>query len=108
MTNQVNEIEVTLKEMNDAIALAEDLEKLHNNRAFKKIILEGFFKEHVTNLAPGLAHPLPEMQREQLVRQLEAVGGLQAYFSGIYRKAEEAAASIEEYEAAQAEIMSEV
>lgn len=79
------------------IANAAELEKLHSNKQFKKLILEGYFEKLPVQLVPMLAQPqLSDQVRKGIELQLEGIGSLQNYFSSVYRQAEAAVDELNE------------
>lgn len=96
--SDVQEIQVTVKELEDKVALADQLELLHNNPAFKKIILDGYFIDRAVELVKSTSQvSLSESSAKIHHNALLAISGLQAYFSAIYREAEQAQQSIDEH-----------
>lgn len=89
---------IGLREAEEAVALLGELKKLESNRAFKKVILEGYFKELPIEMTPLLNEPhLSEASREGLMNQLKGVGALQAYFRSIYAKGNDMQQAIDAY-----------
>lgn len=97
-TSEVQEIRVTVKELEEKVALADLLEQLHNNKAFKKVILEGYFTDRAVELAKATSQvALNEQSKTIHYNALVSISGLQAYFSSIYRDGECAKQSIDEH-----------
>lgn len=83
------QIEVTMKQARDAIALADSLERLHKNRDFKKVFTEFYFKEEPARLVGLKADPNMQTEERQssVIKEIDAIGGLQAQFRSIYQRA---------------------
>ena len=99
MSEQVaQEIEVTMKQAQDCIALSDSLERLHKNRDFKKVISECYFKEEPARLV-GLKSD-PNMQvaehQEAIIKDIDGIGALQQFFRAIFHRAEWAKQAIEQ------------
>ena len=64
------------------ISMQEALERLHNNEDFKKVILEGYFKDRAVNGVSMLAsgHVVDNGLRPQVMEDLIAISRLQDYF----------------------------
>lgn len=93
-------IEVSLKDAKETVGLAEALQRLHKNRDFKKVILEGFFEKEAIRLVHLKGQP--EAQTEELqkaiIAQIDAIGSLRGYFGKIFQAGNQASKSINEYE----------
>lgn len=115
MSNEtdVQLIEVSIEEANKQVNLGKALDKLHKNREFKQIILEGFFKEEAIRLVGLKAHPAmqDEAQQAAILKEIDAIGSLRNYFGKIYQGAAMADQSIisheQELEALRAEGVAE-
>ena len=64
------------------VDMQEALERLHNNEDFKKVILEGYFKDRAVNGVSMLAsgHVVDNGLRSQVIEDLIAISRLQDYF----------------------------
>jgi len=105
--SDLNEVLVSLEEVQEQIKLAELLEQLHRSPAFKKLIGEGYFKTEAQNLVGMMAHPMNEMSKEQVQNKMVGISALKAYFNMIYRKGETAKQSLLDHETAIEEISGE-
>ena len=104
----LQQVATEIKRLENVIEMANELEKLHSNKQFKKVILEGLFEKLPVQLVPLLAHPVTnEVTRKGLELQLQGVGTLQNYFSSIYRQAEAAGEELKQLHEMQAELLSE-
>jgi hypothetical protein len=81
-------------------SLNESLDRLHENEDFKKVILEGYFKDKAINGVSLLAEDNIKRQglRTDLMESLIAISQLQDYFKTIRNLAEELQAEEEEQE----------
>jgi len=95
---EVHEIQVSLEEVKEQIALGDLLETLEKHPAFQKLVLQGYFEQEAIKLVGTFAHPMPELQKEVISNKMIGIGAFQSYLNTIYRKAETAKASLEEYE----------
>lgn len=89
-SNAVAEIEVSMQEAKDSIELANALERLHHNSDFKKIVLEGYFKDEAVRLVHLKADPNMQDSNRQanIIKDMDAIGSLRMYFGTIYHRAE--------------------
>ena len=86
MTNQQAQIlEVEDIEYNYWKGLREALERLEQNEDFKKVILEGYFRDKAQNGVSLLAVPQIKAQgkRTDVIEELIAISQLQDYFQVI-------------------------
>ena len=98
--NQVTEIELNIKEAESLVNLGKALDRLHSNRDFKKLILEGFFKDEAVRLVHLKADPSVQNEKQQaaILRDIDGIGVLRSYFGKIYQQAAMADAAIEDGE----------
>lgn len=77
-----NEREVLTAEEVKQKATYEALVRLHNNKDFQMVILEGYFVDAAVNLVSMLAHDVTvhNGKRPELVESLIAISRLQDYF----------------------------
>ena len=107
MSNVVKEIEVDLEDAKAAVAKSEALERLHQNKDFKEVVLQGYFRDHAADLTSLLAHPAMTQQRELILRSIEAVGETQQYFSTVFQQGAMQAEAISQHETALSELAEE-
>lgn len=98
---QIQAIEKDMTSYRKQIDLRESFVSLSNNRHFKAIISEGYFKDEPVRLTALLGQPEHQSPERQAVilKQLNAVAGLQAYFGLIHSFAMQAEKGIGEGEA---------
>lgn len=92
----VQEIEVDIEDAKAVVAKADRLERLHKNEDFKAVVLEGYFKEEAQRLVQMKAHPAmqAEEQQKNVMKAIDAIGGLQQHFHQIFLMANQAEESI--------------
>lgn len=97
MTAAIHEIRLEMEEARGIVEDGEALTRLSKNPDFKRIVLEGFFKERAVQLVELKAAPAmssPERQA-QILKDLDSIGGLQQYFNSINAMAITAEMTIE-------------
>lgn len=109
MTNAVAEIEVSMQQAKQTIAMADALERLHHNADFKQIILEGYFKDEAVRLVhikgdPNLQDPV---KQASIVRDMDAIASLRLFFGTIYQRADWARSAMDAGQEALDEIRNE-
>lgn len=92
MGNATKEIEVTLEQCNERIAMARKLENLLNTPDFNDLIMTGYMERESHRLTLMLADPACETPQGQanVMRDLSAIAQLNSYFRTV-RKAGEVA-----------------
>ena len=88
-TDQIKELQDNVASYRKEVELAEALNRLMTNRDFKKLFLEGYFREEAIRLVHLKADPAmykPEKQAD-IIREMDAIGSLRSYLDGIQRRA---------------------
>jgi len=106
--SELNEVLVSMEQVKDDIKNAELLEQLHRSPAFKKLIVEGYFKTEAINLVGAMAHPMSETNKEQLRNKMVGISALHSYFNMLFNKGNTAMAALKDHEAAVEEISKEL
>lgn len=95
---EVQEIRVTIEELQDKVDMADQLDQLHKNRAFKKLILDGYFINRAVELAKTAGQSsINEISAKVHSNALLGISGLQGYFNSIYVEGANAKQSIDEH-----------
>lgn len=107
--NTIQDIELSIKEAKELVEVGNSLQRLMGNRDFKRVILEGFFKEEAIRLVHLKADPSFQTADRQhsIVQQMDAIGSLSGYLSTVLLKASQAAKSIELDETTRDEMLAE-
>lgn len=110
MTNTtIQAIEDNIKEARKIVEFAEALERLQNNRDFKQVIKDGYFKEEAVRLVHAKANPGLQSADSQraILTQMDAIGSLAQYFDTVYHKASLASKAISADEETRDELLNE-
>ena len=97
MTDQVREIELSIKQAKSIVALGNALERLRNNADFKLVISEGYFEKEAVRLVHLKADQnmqAPERQAS-ILNQMDSIGNLNQYFQTVFHRAALAAKAID-------------
>lgn len=94
------EIELSLEHAKELVAKGDMALKLASNREFRKLIMEGYFKEEAARLVGLMAEPAMAQHRNEIHESMIAVSGLQAWLRNVVRMADVARAEIVDYEEA--------
>lgn len=78
---QVAHIEQNIHEAKEAISIGDALARLFANRDFKKIVLDGFFREEAVRLVHLLADPNMQTAEKQkaILEDMRAIGAFREY-----------------------------
>lgn len=107
--NTVQAIEENIRQAKLIAGKGEALERLRQNRDFKAVILDGYFKEEAIRLVHLKADPSmqsPDMQKS-IVAQMDAIGSLNQHFTAVVQQASIALKAISADEEARDEILAE-
>ena len=84
---QLQQIEISLEDAQSNVALAEKLNRLHKNKDFQDLIIEGYFKDEASRAV--LLKSDPEMcedrEQKQIGDIITSIGGLRQYFHKVFR-----------------------
>lgn len=105
----IETVELTIEEAQKKVDRAESLRKLHGNREFKRIILEGYFEAEAQRLIGCIGNSAPTLkaQRDEMLLELQAISKLKEYFGSILREGREMEQSIREHNEMLAEMRAE-
>ena len=105
----LNNLEQNIKVGTEAVDFGKALDRLFINRDFKRVILDGYFKDESVRLVHLLSDPSmqsPEKQKA-IHQQMTAIGELSQYFSVIRFHAKQGEKSVSECEDLREEILAE-
>lgn len=108
-TNQLKEIEDSIKSARKLVELGDTLERLKSNRDFRAIVLEGYFEKEAIRLVQAKSNPAlqsAEMQK-LILTQIDSIGNLNLFFATIVQQASIARKSIEQDESMLEELANE-
>ena len=85
MLNEVEEIELDITEAEEYAAQGKALLRLYENKDFKTLIVEGYFKEHACHLIELKATPAMRSADSQadIIKSIDSIGNLQQFFNAI-------------------------
>lgn len=102
-------LENNIKVSGEAVDFGKALERLYNNKDFKRVIVEGYFKDEpirLVQLLSAVDMQTPDKQ-QSIMQQMVGIGQLQQYFNVIKFHARQGQKSIEECEDLREEILTE-
>lgn len=109
MSNEEQELELSMKEAKDKVALGNALERLMKNRDFNKIVKDGYFKDHAIRLVhlKGDANMQGEREQKNVDRDITAISSFRQYLDRIFAEADGAQEAIAACEEALDELRAE-
>ena len=105
----IQAIEDNIRQARKIVEVGEALERLRNNRDFKKVMLEGYFEQEairLVHLKSDQNVQSPDMQKS-IIAQIDAIGAVSQYFGTVMHKASIARKAISSDEEARDEILEE-
>ncbi|MGV8863298.1 MAG: hypothetical protein ACOH2T_19290 [Pseudomonas sp.] len=96
--DEIQYAEVTLEEAKKTVALAESVRRLGKNADFKKVIINGYFKDEAARLVMLLAERMPAEDKQTIQDSIEGIGQLYQYLLGVEQMGLQALKSIEDHE----------
>lgn len=76
----IQEVQLTIEEAKEIIAMGDAIERLFKNRDFKKVVLEGYFEKEAVRYVKLLGDAnLTEKGREEILRDMTGVGVFNYY-----------------------------
>jgi len=105
----IKQLEQSIENSKKLIETHNALQRLSENRDFKKVISENYFKDEAVRLVHLKASPAMqgEQQQKAILAAMDAIGALFQYFTTIEQQAHIARRSIDEDEATRDEILEE-
>jgi len=102
----IQQINITIEELESSVNKAESLRQLQNNELFKEIILEGYMKDNAVRLVhlKGASQMQEGKHQIGLDNQIMGIACLGEHFRSIYAMANLAEKRLEEYTQELAEV----
>jgi hypothetical protein len=106
---QLEQVEITIEQAKEAIELKKALLRLHENKDFKAIIDEGFFKVEAARLCEVRSDPMMCDDESQKVidNQITAIGGLRQYLLKVFNQGTQMENALEGHERTREDILME-
>lgn len=106
--NDIEQIELSIEAAKEIVARGHMAERLADNPDFKKIILEGYFRDEASRLVLLLADAqTTEEIRVKILRAMDGIGALKQHLSGLVQMGRYAANEIEQAREALEELRAE-
>jgi len=107
--DQLDSLQITIEQAEEAIAMADALKRLHKNKDFRSVIVDGYFKSEASRIV--LLKADPEMQtpenQSDVNNIITSIGGLYGYFGKINALANMLVNQLANDEATREEILQE-
>ncbi len=100
MNQDIQQIQISIEECKEKIALGECLKRLSKNRDFKKLIEQCYFKDEAHRLVMIKASPncQDEAVQKDIIKDMDGIGCLYQFFCAIGSEAETMAHNLKQHE----------
>jgi len=106
--NDLEHVDIQITTAEKLILLRDNFYKLSENKHFKEIILNDYFKEEAARLVMAKSNTsLDEVQQRSIDNMIAGIGSLSNYFDMIIRRGNEMEVSLKEFEQTREEILAE-
>ena len=106
--NDLEHVDIQITTAEKLILLRDNFYKLSENKHFKEIILNDYFKEEAARLVMAKSNTnLDEAQQRSIDNMITGIGSLSNYFDMIIRRGNEMEVSLKEFEQTREEILAE-
>ena len=94
--NEIHQVEISIQQAKESIALGEALNRLSLNPDFKLVVLENYLREEPIRLTRLKASPQCKSEELQtaIIKSLDAIGELIQYLGVLERQAEMSAQAL--------------
>ena len=105
----IKEIDLNIKQAQNFVDLGKSLERLRSNRDFKAVILDGYLEKEAIRLVHLKSDPNMQTseRQESIVKQIDAIGALNQYFTTVLQQANLASRAIAADEETREELLAE-
>lgn len=94
---QIHEVELSIEAAKKMVRFGQQIERMTNNRDFKAVVLDGYFKDEAQRLAHLYSDPdAPEEVREKAASAMMGMGAFRSWLNYRNQMAANAARAIEE------------
>ena len=107
--NEIQQLDRSIKQSQKLVDLGDALDRLRNNRDFKKVIVEGYFEQEAVRLVHALSDRNMQSSESQdsIQKQMIGIGVFSDYLHTLSTQANMARRSVEADEATRAELILE-
>jgi competence CoiA-like predicted nuclease len=104
---QLNYLEANMVESKHFVDIKNSFEKLKENKDFKKVITEYYFKEEAARLVMAKSSNLNDDQQKMIDKMIYGIGSLAKFFDSLVSRGAQAEQTLIEDEEAKAGIIQE-
>ena len=106
--NDLEHIDIQITTAEKLIIIRDNFYKLSENKYFKEIIMNDYFKEEAARLVMAKSNTnLDESQQRSIDSMIGGIGSLSNYFDMIIRRGNEMETSVKDFEQTREEILAE-
>lgn len=99
MSQEIEQIEISLEEAKKTVALKSKVEKLLSNREFKAVVEDGYFKDEALRLTRIYGDPQMADHRPEISMEIAAVSKFRSFLERLIAFGQMAEQTILEHEA---------
>ena len=105
----IEAIEVSITELKEQLDNYDALKRLHENKDFIRVILEGYFEKESTRLVMAKQNPalLSDSNQKTILTHIDSIGCLNQYFLKLRNNALLAKKTLEDNEVTREELLQE-
>ena len=109
LEEMIEKIDLDIEDAKRQISLRDSLNRLHENKDFQAIIMEGYIKDEASRIALCMADAEFQTQekQEQLTKMSYGIGGLFQYFRKLSMMAEMSETALQAHEQTKVEMLTE-
>jgi hypothetical protein len=107
MSNQIQEVELSIEDAKAMIDRGRMVEKLSNNREFKKLVLDGYFTEEAARLTHVYSDPNYAQHKGFIENDIIGIGAFKRYLTTIMQMAQNAQTELESHQSTLEELRQE-
>lgn len=105
--SDIQELEISIEDAREKVKLKDMALKLASNREFKKLILEGYFKEEAARLVAISADFSMKDYRDEITMNIQAISCFKQFMQNIVRTGEMAESELEQSQEVMDELLEE-
>lgn len=107
MSNDLARVELEIETAKTMIKLRDDLAHLQENKYFKEVIEEGYFRHEMRRLVMLKGANVDEPTQAMVDKRLLGIGALNSFFNDIIRRGDAMEQELSNHESTREEILAE-
>lgn len=106
---ELAQVELSIEQAENNIQRKEALQRLYDNKDFRQLIIDGYFRDEASRLVLLKADSTvqDDKEQEQIRKMIDSIGYLRQYFNVIHQFGSMAESALEQHKMTRQEILSE-